>query len=98
MGRLRLFILKNLSICELHIVHYFCDNQRKRNMARNQEKAQSMLYRFREAEMAELGLSQQDKRPPHTKLATTLAEAEKWRGQVIREITRKVSRIHDRSY
>ncbi|KAI9188217.1 NineTeen Complex (NTC) component [Blastocladiella emersonii ATCC 22665] len=64
-------------------------------MARNQEKAQSMLFRFREAEMAELGLSQSAKRPPHTKMAATLAEAERWRGQVVREITRKVSRIHD---
>ncbi|KAJ1504115.1 NineTeen Complex (NTC) component [Coelomomyces lativittatus] len=64
-------------------------------MARNQEKAQSMLYRFREAEMAELGLSTTTKRPTHTRLASTLQEAEKWRGQVIRDITRKVTRIHD---
>ncbi|KAI9223623.1 Isy1-like splicing factor [Blastocladiella britannica] len=64
-------------------------------MARNQEKAQSMLFRFRAAQMAELGLSGTDKRPPHTAMALTLPEAERWRGQVVREITRKVSRIHD---
>ncbi|KAJ3375797.1 NineTeen Complex (NTC) component [Allomyces arbusculus] len=64
-------------------------------MARNQEKAQSMLYRFREAEMAELGLSGRDKRPPHTRMVENVHDAERWRGQVIGEITRKVTRIHD---
>ncbi|ORZ39315.1 hypothetical protein BCR44DRAFT_110540, partial [Catenaria anguillulae PL171] len=65
-------------------------------MARNQEKAQSMLYRFREAEMAESGVIRSDeRRPPHTKMATTVQDGERWRSQVVREITRKVSRLHD---
>ncbi|KAL7754324.1 NineTeen Complex (NTC) component [Sorochytrium milnesiophthora] len=64
-------------------------------MARNEEKAQSMLYRFREAEMAELGLSTSERRPTHTHKATNIPQAEKWRGQVIRDISRKVTRIQD---
>ncbi|ORX67063.1 Isy1-like splicing factor [Linderina pennispora] len=67
-------------------------------MARNQEKAQSMLYRFREAQSIELGIHKPKERRPHlASLANTLDEAEKWRRDVIREISRDVSRIHDSS-
>ncbi len=67
-------------------------------MARNQEKAQSMLYRFREAQSASLGLSSSSKNVRRPRLAssvTSLKECEKWRGDVIREISRKVSKIQD---
>ncbi|KAG2185239.1 hypothetical protein INT44_002029 [Umbelopsis vinacea] len=65
-------------------------------MARNEEKAQSMLYRFREAQAAELGLSRpQKKRPAVASEVRNLPESEKWRRQVLSEISRKVSKIQD---
>ncbi|SPO22357.1 related to pre-mRNA splicing factor [Ustilago trichophora] len=66
-------------------------------MARNQEKAQSMLYRFREAQATSLGLSPKPnaRRPRLASSVTSLKECERWRGDVIREISRKVSKIQD---
>ncbi|KAJ9477421.1 Pre-mRNA-splicing factor ISY1 [Pseudozyma hubeiensis] len=65
-------------------------------MARNQEKAQSMLYRFREAQASSLGLSTKPlRRPRLASSVTSLKECEKWRSDVIREISRKVSKIQD---
>ncbi|KAJ7601090.1 pre-mRNA-splicing factor ISY1 [Mycena floridula] len=55
-------------------------------MARNEEKAQSMLYRFREAQAAELGLGTRGDRRPR------MASACK---KLLREISRKVSKIQD---
>ncbi|PIA15125.1 Isy1-like splicing factor [Coemansia reversa NRRL 1564] len=67
-------------------------------MARNQEKAQSMLYRFREAQSLEQGLTKPKERRPHlASQVDTLEEAEKWRRDVIRDISRNVSKIHDLS-
>ncbi|KAJ1934480.1 NineTeen Complex (NTC) component [Linderina macrospora] len=57
-----------------------------------------MLYRFREAQSIELGIHKPKERRPHlASLVDTLEEAEKWRRDVIREISRDVSRIHDSS-
>ncbi|KAJ6566287.1 Isy1-like splicing factor [Mycena capillaripes] len=65
-------------------------------MARNQEKAQSMLYRFREAQAAELGLGARgDKRPRMASACKSLRECERWRGELLREISRKVAKIQD---
>lgn len=65
-------------------------------MARNQEKAQSMLYRFREAQASSLGLTPKPTRRPRlASSVTSLKECEKWRGEVIREISRKVAKIQD---
>ncbi|KAI9144701.1 Isy1-like splicing factor [Paraphysoderma sedebokerense] len=64
-------------------------------MARNEEKAQSMLYRFREVEMAELGLLKKDKRPRLASEVESLPEAERWRSQILREISKKVAKIQD---
>ncbi|KAJ3377956.1 NineTeen Complex (NTC) component [Entophlyctis sp. JEL0112] len=65
-------------------------------MARNQEKAQSMLYRFREAQNAELGIGiKNERRPTNSASVTSVREADKWRGNIIREISRKVSKIQD---
>ncbi|KAI1317953.1 NineTeen Complex (NTC) component [Mortierella claussenii] len=67
-------------------------------MARNEEKAQSMLYRFREAKNAELGGSKKlERRPYRISEVSSLAEAEKWRRNVIGDISRKVSKIQDSS-
>ncbi|UZJ51644.1 hypothetical protein CBS101457_000964 [Exobasidium rhododendri] len=65
-------------------------------MARNQEKAQSTLYRFRQAQAAELGIAPSSaKRPRVAGRVSNLRECEKWRGEVLREISRKVSKIQD---
>ncbi|KAG2006914.1 pre-mRNA-splicing factor ISY1 [Coprinopsis cinerea AmutBmut pab1-1] len=65
-------------------------------MARNEEKAQSMLYRFREAQAAELGLgTRADRRPRVASTCKSLRECERWRGEILREISRKVSKIQD---
>ncbi|KAF0492483.1 pre-mRNA-splicing factor ISY1-like [Gigaspora margarita] len=65
-------------------------------MARNEEKAQSMLYRFREAQAIQLGLVKPKERRPYLASdCNNLKDAEKWRQQIIREISRKVSKIQD---
>ncbi|KAH9474497.1 Pre-mRNA-splicing factor ISY1 [Psilocybe cubensis] len=65
-------------------------------MARNEEKAQSMLYRFREAQAAELGLgTRADRRPRMASACKSLRDCERWRGEILREISRKVSKIQD---
>ncbi|GAA5871827.1 hypothetical protein JCM8547_003282 [Rhodosporidiobolus lusitaniae] len=65
-------------------------------MARNEEKAQSMLYRFREAQAAEMGLSQRsDRRPRVASSCKDLRQCERWRGEILREVSRKVSKIQD---
>lgn len=67
------------------------------SQARNQEKAQSMLYRFREAQAAELGFStRSDKRPRMASSVKDIRQCEKWRGEIMKEISRKVSKIQDR--
>ncbi|KAJ2453767.1 NineTeen Complex (NTC) component [Coemansia sp. RSA 2336] len=67
-------------------------------MARNQEKAQSMLYRFREAQLIEKGHSKPAQRRPYlASQVNTLEEAQRWRRDVIREISQNVSRINDMS-
>ncbi|KAK4176877.1 putative pre-mRNA-splicing factor ISY1 [Triangularia setosa] len=66
-------------------------------MARNSEKAQSMLFRFREAQAADLGIidAGRTRRPRAITEQTSIPSCEKWRGQVLKEISRKVSRIQD---
>ncbi|KAJ2703881.1 NineTeen Complex (NTC) component [Coemansia sp. IMI 203386] len=67
-------------------------------LARNQEKAQSMLYRFREAQSLEMGQSKsKERRPFLASQVENLDDAEKWRRDVIREISRAASKIHDLS-
>ncbi|KAJ9155712.1 Pre-mRNA-splicing factor ISY1 [Pleurostoma richardsiae] len=66
-------------------------------MARNSEKAQSMLFRFREAQAADLGIidAGRARRPRMITEQDSIPACEKWRGQVLKEISRKVSRIQD---
>jgi pre-mRNA-splicing factor ISY1 len=66
-------------------------------MARNEEKAQSMLFRFREAQAAELGIGirKNERRPRVAASVKSLKDCERWRGEVLREISRKVSKIQD---
>ncbi|KAI0162066.1 Isy1-like splicing factor [Xylariaceae sp. FL1272] len=66
-------------------------------MARNSEKAQSMLFRFREAQAADLGIldAGRTRRPRSILDVTEVQSCEKWRGQVLKEVSRKVSKIQD---
>jgi hypothetical protein len=67
-------------------------------MARNAEKAQSMLYRFREAKAAELAGDKGIGRRGGAGGAggvDTIPKAEKVRGELIADITAKISRMHD---
>ncbi|KAJ3180442.1 NineTeen Complex (NTC) component [Geranomyces variabilis] len=55
-----------------------------------------MLYRFREAQNAELGLGNKTERRPYlASEVNTLKEAEKWRRQLIGDVSKKVSKIQD---
>lgn len=65
--------------------------------ARNAEKSQSMLFRFRASQAAELGIVDlgRTRRPKAPSTVDTVAMAERWRGQVVTEISRKVTKIHD---
>lgn len=68
-------------------------------MARNSEKAQSMLFRFRAAQAQESGLlpSASQRRPKATSTVSQIPLAEKYRGQILREVSRKITRIQDDS-
>jgi Isy1-like splicing family len=59
---------------------------------------QSMLYRFREQQAAERGLidTTSMRRPKNITQVDSIPVAEKWRGQVIRQISRAVTKIQDR--
>ncbi|BGP53487.1 NineTeen Complex (NTC) component [Rhodotorula sphaerocarpa] len=55
-----------------------------------------MLHRFRDAQAAELGLVQKtDRRPRVAATCKDLRQCERWRGEILREISRKVSKIQD---
>ncbi|CAK39398.1 hypothetical protein CBS63078_8407 [Aspergillus niger] len=68
-------------------------------MARNSEKAQSMLFRFRAQQAADLGIIDigRTRRPKAITTVDSIPMCEKWRGQVLKEISRKVSRIQELS-
>lgn len=58
-----------------------------------------MLFRFRAAQAADLGIFDigRTRRPKAITSVTSIPICEKWRGQVLKEISRKVSRIQDQS-
>lgn len=68
-------------------------------MARNSEKAQSMLFRFRAAQAAESGLlpTAGMRRPKAPSTVSTIPLCEKWRGQILKEVSRKITKIQDES-
>ena len=67
--------------------------------ARNSEKAQSMLFRFRAQQAASLGIvdAGRTRRPKLITEVHSIPACEKWRGQVLKEISRKVSKIQEQS-
>ncbi|QIW99983.1 hypothetical protein AMS68_005501 [Peltaster fructicola] len=66
-------------------------------MARNSEKAQSMLFRFREQQAADLGIIDvtRSRRPKAPSTQSNVSVCERWRGQIVKEISRKVTKIQD---
>lgn len=56
-----------------------------------------MLFRFREAQAADLGIidAGRTRRPKMITEVTAVPACEKWRGQVLKEISRKMTRIQD---
>ena len=55
-----------------------------------------MLYRFRQAQAEELGLFQPvEARPTKIEEIWDIVKAEKWRGEVINDISTAVSKIQD---
>lgn len=56
-----------------------------------------MLFRFRAAQAAESGIisSSLQRRPKAPSTITSIPVCEKWRGQVLKEVSRKVTRIQD---
>ncbi|KAI9712061.1 MAG: NineTeen Complex (NTC) component [Bogoriella megaspora] len=66
-------------------------------MARNSEKAHSMLFRFRAAEAASMGIldAGRTRRPKNITSMTSIPVCEKWRGQVLKEVSRKITKIQD---
>jgi pre-mRNA-splicing factor ISY1 len=66
-------------------------------MARNAEKAQSMLFRFRAQQANDLGILDINKtrRPKAISTQEHIPTCERWRGQVLKEISRKITKIQD---
>lgn len=65
-------------------------------MARNSEKAMTALARWRRAKEEEEGTAKKaEKRPYLATECDNLSEAERWRGQVIREISKNVTAIQN---
>ncbi|KAA8907448.1 Isy1-like splicing factor [Sphaerosporella brunnea] len=58
-----------------------------------------MLFRFREQQAADLGIidAGRTRRPKVITEQTSIPSCEKWRGQVVKEISRKVTKIQDPS-
>lgn len=66
-------------------------------MSRNSEKSQSMLYRFREQQAADMGIIDfnRARRPKAITSVTQVSACEKWRSQVVKEVGRKIMRIQE---
>lgn len=55
-----------------------------------------MLYRFREAQAAQLGLAKtRQRRPGFAGSVSSITEAEMWRRDLLSEISRKIAKIQD---
>lgn len=57
-----------------------------------------MLYRFREQQAVEMGMGNRtkgDRRPRMASSVSSLRDCERWRGDILRDISRKVAKIQD---
>lgn len=77
----------------------FLTRNPRHEQARNSEKAQSMLFRFRAQQAADMGIIDlgRTRRPKAITTVDSIPTCERWRGQVLKEISRKVSRIQEPS-
>lgn len=66
-------------------------------MARNEEKAQSMLNRYLAMKAEQRGETKKERRPYLASSCRSLDECEKWRSQILREIGRNVTAIQNES-
>lgn len=69
-------------------------------MARNAEKAQSMLHRFAASQTSGLAASlptASTRRPKAPSTIATIPACEKFRGQILRDLSRKITKIQDES-
>jgi hypothetical protein len=66
--------------------------------ARNQQKAMLLLNRFYDMQQGKGEFRQKAKRPHLATDCDDVKRAERWRVQVIREISRKVSQIQNREH
>ncbi|UIZ23317.1 hypothetical protein KXD40_007957 [Peronospora effusa] len=66
-------------------------------MARNEEKAQSLLNRWTSMKQ-DFGDTFKNRRPYRASQCDNLKDAERWRRQIIREISKKVSDIQNGAY
>lgn len=65
-------------------------------MAYNPKKATSIFDRFREAAEEEMGIRPAArKRPTNPLESKTVLEAERWRTEVIKDLTRRIEKIHE---
>lgn len=64
-------------------------------MARNEEKSQSMLNRYLQMKRAEHNPEGALRRPPHTSMEKDLGRAERWRLEVVREVSQKIAEIQN---
>lgn len=66
-------------------------------MARNQEKAQSMLFRFREAQLIDMGMMRDPREKLRVEDVQSIRECEEQRSLLVTDISRKISRINEGS-
>lgn len=65
-------------------------------MARNSEKAMTALARWRQAKLAEEGLDKKNERRPYlASECNNLKDCERWRLQIIKEVSKKVTQIQN---
>ena len=64
-------------------------------MARNAEKAMTTLARWRQSQLEEQGQSNKSRRPYLASECNDLKDAQKWRLDIVREISKKVTQIQN---
>lgn len=82
----------------LHLLYNTLPLQAPSTMA---EKSQSKLYKFAEKQAVDMGMGDRrkgDRRPRMASSVTNLRDCERWRGEIMRDISRKVSKISDCMY
>lgn len=66
-------------------------------MARNEEKSHSMLNKWLEMKKDELAGNKRTRRPTTSAEVHSVQECEKWRGNLLKDIGRKITQIQNTS-